>query len=110
MQCKVGGAEYPARGPSHSCEAARVNSEDESLMLYLLPPACSDLIGGLDGELQFPEGMGGRETVRKCGVDMHTLQQGPTGKHRELCSILCNNLNGKENRHMCGTPGANVTG
>lgn len=58
MQCKVGGAEYHARGPSHSCEVARVNSEDRSLMLCLLTPACSNLISGLDGGIMVPRGDG----------------------------------------------------
>lgn len=42
-------------------------------MLCFLTPACSNLISGLDGELWFPEGMGGRGTVRKFGADTHTL-------------------------------------
>ena len=36
------------------------------------------------------------------GIGMYTLlylkidnQQGPTVQHREICSIFCNNLNGK---------------
>ena len=36
--------------------------------------------------------------VREFGIDMYTLlynQQGPTVKHRELCSVLHNILNGK---------------
>ena len=68
MQCKVGRAEYHARGPSHSCEAARVNSEDESLMLCLLPPACSNLIGGLDGELGSQRGWVGERQSGSVGL------------------------------------------
>ena len=40
----------------------------------------------------------GEGIVRESGMDMDTLlfnmenQQGPAGQHRELCSILCNNL------------------
>ena len=41
--------------------------------------------------------MGG-SIVREFGTDMHTLnnQQRPTVQHREPCSILCSNLNGKQ--------------
>ena len=50
-----------------------------------------------ESKLMLPGGEG-EGTVRESGMDMDTLlfnmenQQGPAGQHRELCSILCNNL------------------
>ena len=47
------------------------------------------------------EGLGGRGRLGVWDRHVHTAiykidnQQGPTVEHRELCSVLCNNLNGK---------------
>ena len=80
----------------------------------------------IEDELMLLGGNGGGERLGVWDWHVHTAifkidnQQGPAVQHRELCSILCNNLNGKRiwkridtcvhiTESLCCTPETNTT-